>query len=314
MVKNLLLKINMNNVYICVDAGGTTSKAAIFDELGNIISRGKSLSGSPAVSFDKWYLHIDEAVEDALKNLSTEVNVLKIVMGVSGLSAKKETIFEKKYFTEKYHVPCIIVSDTLTALYSVIKENDEQGIIVISGTGIAIFGKNGAETAMTGGWGHIIRELGSAYSSVHDFCVNIINKYESQIEFNELEHKFLDKYNYTNVRQFNHLFYNNTKDEIAKLSLFFKEEAKNNNIHAKKFLYEQGVLLAQQTENLMNLLSLPNNVTIGLTGGFIEHDGEDIVRGFKEYLENKKIYLNYNNEHNEQLIGVYRLAKKGDIC
>lgn len=304
----------MNNVYICVDAGGTTSKAAIFDELGNVLSRGKSLSGSPAVSFDKWYIHIDEAIEDALNNLKTKNNILKVVMGVSGLSAKKSTLIEKNYFEKKYNAPCVIVSDTLTALYSVLKEDEEQGIIVISGTGIAIFGKNGPQTAMTGGWGHIIRELGSAYSSVHDFCVNIINKFESQIKFNELEKKFLDKYNYINVRQFNHLFYNNSKDEIAKLSLFFKEEAKNNNVLAKEFLYEQGVLLAKQTENLKNLLNLPNNVTIGLTGGFIEHDGEDIVRGFKEYLESKKIYLNYNNEHNEQLIGVYRLAKKGEIC
>jgi N-acetylglucosamine kinase-like BadF-type ATPase len=304
----------MNSVYVCVDAGGTTSKAAIFDEFGNILSRGKSLSGSPAVSIDKWYIHIDEAIEDALNNFKSSNNILKIVMGVSGLSAKKSTLFEKKYFEDKYNAPCVIVSDTLTALYSVLKEDEEQGIIVISGTGIAIFGKNGPQTAMTGGWGHIIRELGSAYSAVHDFCVNIINKYESQIEFNELEQKFLDKYNYTNVRQFNHLFYNNSKDEIAKLSLFFKEEAKNNNSLAKSFLYEQGVLLAKQTENLKNLLNLPNNITIGLTGGFIEHDGEDIIKGFKEYLESKNIYLNYNNEHNEQLIGVYRLAKKGEIC
>ena len=304
----------MNNVYICVDAGGTTSKAAIFDELGNIVSRGNSLSGSPAVSFDKWYLHIDEAIEEALKNICDKVNIIKIVMGVSGLSAKKDIIFEKNYFEEKYKVPCLIVSDTLTALYSVLNEFEEQGIIVISGTGIAIFGKNGPHTAMTGGWGHIIRELGSAYSSVHDFCVNIINKYESQTQFNDLEIKFLNKYNYKNVREFNHLFYNNSKDEIAKLSLFFKEEAKNGDILAKEFLYQQGVLLAKQTENLKNLLKLPNNVTIGLTGGFIEYDGEDIIKGFKDYLDSKDIYLNYNNEHNEQLIGVYRLAKKGEVC
>ena len=88
----------MNNVYICVDAGGTTSKAAIFDELGNVLSRGKSLSGSPAVSFDKWYIHIDEAIEDALNNLKTKNNILKVVMGVSGLSAKKSTLIEKNYF------------------------------------------------------------------------------------------------------------------------------------------------------------------------------------------------------------------------
>ena len=304
----------MINVYVCIDAGGTSSKAAIFDINGNILSRGKSSTGSPAVSFDRWYIHIDEAIGDALNNINEEIKIIKIVMGVSGLSAKVDTIFEKNYFEKKYNVPCLIVSDTLTALYSVLNNNEEQGIIVISGTGIAIFGKNGAETAMTGGWGHIIRELGSAYSSVHDFCVNIINKYESLTPFNELENKFLKTYNYKNVREFNHLFYNHTKDEIAKLSVFFKEEAKSGSSLAKEFLYEQGVLLAKQTESLINLLKLPNYTTIGLTGGFIEIDGEDIIKGFKEYLEQKEIYLNYNEEHKEQLIGVYRLAKKGEIC
>lgn len=300
--------------YICIDAGGTTSKAAIFDDNGNILSRGKSLSGSPAVSFDKWYIHIDEAIENALNNLECKIEIVNIVMGVSGLSAKESTSTEKEYFENKYKVPCLILSDTLTALYSVLNEHEERGIIVISGTGIAIFGKNGAQTAMTGGWGHIIRELGSAYSSVHDFCVNIINKYENQIEFNKLEQKFLEKYDISNIRQFNHLFYNNTKDEIAKLSVFFKEEAKNNDILAKEYLYEQGILLAKQTENLINLLKLPPNTTIGLTGGFIEIDGEDIIRGFKEYLDSKNIILNYNMEQKEQLIGVYRIAKKGEIC
>ncbi len=303
----------MKKVYVCVDAGGTSSKAAIFDTNGNILSRGKSLSGSPAVS-NEWYLHIDTSIEEALSNLDKDYELISVTMGVSGLSAKTDTLFEKEYFESKYGVPCLIKSDTLTALYSVLSENETSGIIVISGTGIAIFGQNGAQTMMIGGWGHIIRELGSAYSIVHDFCVGIIDKFENQIPYTNLEIKFLTRYNINNIREFNHIFYNNTKDELAKLSIFFKEEAKLNNIEAKHLLKEQGKLLAKQTENLINLLKLPNNTTIGLTGGFIEIDANDIVDGFTEYLESKNIYLNYNNEHNEQLIGVYRLAKRGELC
>lgn len=300
----------MKNVYICVDAGGTTSKAAIFDSEANILARGYGGSGSPAVSSDRWYLNIEDAIVDALAKTKENLNIVNITMGVSGLSAKLNSYTEQKYFENKYHVPCIIVSDTLTALYSILEPNENRGIIVISGTGIAIFGKNEAQTEMIGGWGHIIRELGSAYSIVHDFCVNIIDKYENQIPYNELEIAFLKHYNIDNVREFNHIFYRNTKDEIAKYSVFFKEKAKDNNVLAKELLYEQGVLLAKQTKNLINLLKLPNNTTIGLTGGFIENDGEDIVRGFKEYLLSENIILKYNESQNEQLLGVYRIANK----
>lgn len=303
----------MKKIYVCIDAGGTSCKAGIFDEEGNILSRGTSKSGSPAVS-DNWYLHIDDAIKDSLDKLDFSYQIINITMGVSGLSAKEDTIFEKSYFESKYHTKCNILSDTMTALYSVIKDKNESGIIVISGTGIAIFGKNKAQNLMIGGWGHIIRELGSSYSIVHDFCVNLIDKFENQIAYSNLELKFIQKYHLENIRKLNHLFYNHTKDEIAKLSIFFKEEAKNNNLEAKNLLKQQGVLLAKQTYNLIKHLNLPNHTIIGLTGGFIENDGEDIVQGFKEYLEANQIYLDYNTEHNEQLIGVYYLAKKGELC
>lgn len=56
--------MNKREVYICVDAGGTTSKAAIFSKDGTILARGFAESGSPAVTYDRWYVNIEKSVYD----------------------------------------------------------------------------------------------------------------------------------------------------------------------------------------------------------------------------------------------------------
>lgn len=242
-----------NEIYICIDAGGTSCKAAIFSNKGEILARGYGKSGSPAISINDWYLHIDQSIIEALNNFKNDnslndFQIKKISLGVSGISALSNTNMEQKYFETKYQVPCSIASDTLTALYSVIDSKDEDGIVVISGTGIGIFGKNNKETFLIGGWGHLLREHGSAYSIVHDFVVNMINKFEAMIEFDDLEKTFLKRFRIVDIRDFNHMFYQHSKDEIASYSVFFKEMAKKNNQHAISLLKQEGQSLAIQVE------------------------------------------------------------------
>lgn len=296
------------DIIICVDAGGTTSKVGIFTNDGNILMRETGKAGSPAVD-KNWYLNIDSAIQKALDKLDFEYNVLYIELGVSGISALTEHSNIDEYFMQKYNARCSITSDTLTALYSVINENDDEGIVVISGTGVAVFGKKANNTHLIGGWGHLIRERGSAYAIVHDFVVSIIDKVEASIPLDELDKDFLNYCKIEDIREFNHLFYQHSKDEIATYSVFFKEEADKNNERAIKLLKEQGVLLGIQVKHLMQTLNIKNGAKIGLKGGFIEYDGKYITEGIFEYFKNNNIELTYVNNHEEQLMGVYRLAK-----
>ena len=55
---------------------------------------------------------------------------------------------------------------------------------------------------LIGGWGHLLREKGSAYAIVHDFCVKMIEKYEAGIRLNKLEYAFLNNYKMSNIREF----------------------------------------------------------------------------------------------------------------
>ena len=304
--------MNKREVYICVDAGGTTSKAAIFSKDGTILARGFAESGSPAVTYDRWYVNIEKSMIDAINHYQTPMKIIKMVFGVSGISALSSITDVKNYFEQKYLSTCIITSDTMTALYSVLENSKDAGMVVIAGTGVAIFGKNHSETMLIGGGGHLLREKGSAYAIVHDFCVKMIEKYEAGIRLNKLEYAFLNNYKMSNIREFNHLFYQNSKDEIAKLSIFFKQQAKLGNKQAMKLLKNQGFELAKQTINLMKKLNLKNNTIIGLTGGFIDNDGEYIIEGFKEYMDKVKIDLKYKINDGEQLFGVYKFATNNE--
>ena len=304
--------MNKREVYICVDAGGTTSKAAIFSKDGTILARGFAESGSPAVTYDRWYVNIEKSMIDAINHYQTPMKIIKMVFGVSGISALSSITDVKNYFEQKYLSTCIITSDTMTALYSVLENSKDAGMVVIAGTGVAIFGKNHSETMLIGGWGHLLREKGSAYAIVHDFCVKMIEKYEAGIRLNKLEYAFLNNYKMSNIREFNHLFYQNSKDEIAKLSIFFKQQAKLGNKQAMNLLKNQGFELAKQTINLMKKLNLKNNTIIGLTGGFIDNDGEYIIEGFKEYMDKVKIDLKYKINDGEQLFGVYKFATNNE--
>ena len=72
--------MNKKEVYICVDAGGTTSKAAIFSKDGIILARGFSESGSPAVNYDRWYLNIEKSIIDAINHYPNPIKIIKMVL------------------------------------------------------------------------------------------------------------------------------------------------------------------------------------------------------------------------------------------
>ncbi len=300
----------MEKRIICVDAGGTSSKAALFDLENHILVKGYGKSGSPAVSSD-WYLHIDDAISNVLLLVDTSnIEITFIQIGVSGISALSSFQFAIDYFQNKYHTKVDITSDTQTALYSVLDEHEKEGIVVISGTGVGIFGKNEAnKTMLIGGWGHIIREYGSAYSIVHRFCVCMIDHYEATMEVSPLEKSFLAFCKLENIRDLNHLFYQKSKDEIASYSVFFKEKAKENNQEAIQLLIQQGRFLGEQVKHVMMFLNLKNKTKIGLRGGFLENDGEFVIRGIKEYLFENEIELNFEKTMRDQIYGVYHLAK-----
>lgn len=277
----------MTKYMIGIDAGGTKTKAVAYDAKGTILCTFEAGSGSPAVvkEEDVW-LHVEEAISAVLNKLKEQsFQLVYIQMGMSAFSILKDVKSTEQYFKTKYQTEVSIESDTLIAMHSILKNQYHQGVVVLSGTGVAIYGMKENETCLIGGWGHIIREWGSAYATVHELCLQIIDKWEESKPLNALEEKFLNALKERNIEDVKHLFYYHTKDEVASFVRIIKEEANKKDKNAKLLLKHAGMLLGKQVIRAIKKLNLCYPFVIGFRGGFIQYQNEDICNGFFEVMK-----------------------------
>lgn len=296
---------------LVVDAGGTKSKAKAYTLDGREVASAESGPGSPAVvSEEMVWQHIDEALQQTISQLDKDQDELVYIqMGVSAFSIIKNLSKIEELFSTKYHAPCDIKSDTMIALYAILKDRYHQGVVSLAGTGVAIFAMNNQETCLIGGWGHIIRERGSAYATVHNLALHIIDKMECSVPLNTFESDWLEYLKTKGISDLKQLFYFYSKDEIANHVRYIKKMATMGDPNAQLLLQEEGASLARQVIRAINKLSLDKHGVIGLKGGFVQHDGKYVIEGFMKELQTNHIEMLVIINDEEPIIGAYYLAK-----
>lgn len=263
-------------VIISVDAGGTSTRYAVIDDEKNLLKSYEGLPGSPAINAnaenDIFYMlcHIYEDIKDSYE-------ICGIVFGMSGFALVHVNEFTKR-LVEKFHTNIFMHHDAYLALYSIMQDKYKSGVVVISGTGSAVFGLNGDKEFMASGWGQLLTERGSAYACVKDFVCKMIHDREEKGTFTNLQQKLLDHLHYEKLEDFKPLFYLHKKDEIAKYSLFFKEEALNGDKEAIDWLYYNGTLLGLDTISAAKRVGIEKDVVIGFRGGFVLNSSE-VIKG-----------------------------------
>jgi N-acetylglucosamine kinase-like BadF-type ATPase len=145
-----------------IDAGGSKTVCLLADERGLILSEGRGpganlhLAGELAV---EKVLH--QVMEAALDGRS--VTPAAICLGIAGVDRQDEANTITAIMRRIGHRSRIlVVNDALIAL--VAGAGDAAGIVIISGTGSIVYGRNArGEAARAGGWGHMIGDEGSGY-------------------------------------------------------------------------------------------------------------------------------------------------------
>ena len=169
----------MTKYIIGIDGGGTKTKAIAYDKDASEIASFISGPGSAAVvSEDEVWINVIESIDGLLQLIDNNNMLVYIQVGLSAYSILEQIEIRKEELTKKYNCLVDIASDTLIACHSIIKDKYEQGVVALAGTGVAVFGMSYTDTCLIGGWGHIIRELGSAYATVHHMALNIIDTLE----------------------------------------------------------------------------------------------------------------------------------------
>ena len=301
----------MKKYIISVDGGGTKTKAIAYDEKGNDICSFLSGPGSAAVvSENKVWENVYESIDGLLSMIdSNQYQLVYIQIGLSAYSILIDVELNKKQLEEKYKVLVEVASDTYVACYSILKDKYSNGVVALAGTGVAVFGMNNGETCLIGGWGHIIRELGSAYAAVHHFALNIIDTAENGYELSTFQNNFIKYLHEKNINDLKHLFYFHSKTTIASLVTYIKEYAEKGCEEAKKILYQEGIYLAEQTLKAIRKLDLTNDFIVGLRGGFVQKNSVDVVRGFIDTIRNNGILSDIISDNDDPAIGGYYIAK-----
>lgn len=302
----------MEKVIIAVDAGGSKTKVCIIDALKNILFTTIEGSGSPAVVGDQALENIRLGVDKAYQFAHLQYEIVCISMGLSGLGVITNLEEIRLDYEATYHIPTYIDNDASIALYSIVTDLYNQGILVLSGTGSAVFGLHNNETQLIGGFGHMLTEVGSAFTTVRDLMCQSIHQYETNQTLSPLTLQFFQVIGASSIYDLRSFVYHRTKREIAAFADVVSKAALKNDQEAIQLLKKAGRDLAVDVKKAVQNLKLDEEAVIGFRGGFIMNSRitqEELLLALKE----DNISLKFVEGDFDPIFGAYYKVKRMNL-
>lgn len=153
------------NFYLGLDAGGTKTEAALFDQEGRLVAETRGGPANPIrSSFAHAFTALDDVAARALAAVGAEPDdVVGVSAGFAGAGRPRVAARVSAFLTTRFRQARIeTLTDLDIALESIAA--DGPAVVVVSGTGSAAFGRDAAgATARAGGWGPWFSDEGSAF-------------------------------------------------------------------------------------------------------------------------------------------------------
>ncbi len=181
----------------------------------------------------------------------------------------------------------IVISDAEATLFAAFREND--GAVLICGTGSIIYSKFGNKIYRVGGWGRIIGDNGSGFEIGKTVLQNLTTEYDlyngiaKSNYLIEVERKFK-----INSKNFIEKIYQRNFN-IAKVAKLVINLADKGNRNCKDLLRWEADKLIQQLKIFVKSKNIPKKMNLMLSGGLLENDNyysklikEQIKKKFKD--------------------------------
>lgn len=199
---------------IGIDAGGTKTLGVLYDKNGNEVEIAQKGMGNVLVNYDKAYANIVSCIEALCQIAQQKVDL--ITVGGAGVSAVIDALTEQ--LTARFSTRVIVKTDVQMSHIATFKNND--GMLLISGTGSVLLSNHNGEFTQYGGWGHLLGDEGSAYW----LAKQILLAYKDYLENKPIPAGFeayvpLLKEQLPTRQDVIHLVYRCSKDEVANLVL-----------------------------------------------------------------------------------------------
>jgi N-acetylglucosamine kinase-like BadF-type ATPase len=146
------------------DGGGTKTDCVLMDETGAILARSRSGPSNPIrVGVDAALAALIEAAEKALIDSNRSASEIATIHGaVAGVGAARATPEFIRKLQLKFPNAIVVINTDLEV--SLAATGEKPSIVVLAGTGSAVFGRDASgNTARGGGFGPVLGDPGSAY-------------------------------------------------------------------------------------------------------------------------------------------------------
>ena len=282
-----------------VDAGGTKTSAALYDEEGRTLFEARTGHGNMTVNPDAAILNIVTAAAECVGACPGPDN-LHIIVGAAGISAEGNAQALAAAFKARLpNSPVRIEGDAILALYALTKGRD--GILVISGTGTIAHGKYNGVQHRIGGWGHILGDEGSGYQIARLAFTNVTREYDSGTGYGLMSRMLMEKFN-GDINVMIKYVYAASKSEIAGFLPMVDQAAAGGDETAAALLNDAGLYLAGLAEILWRRLGYTGRATVVYKGGVIEKSAP-VRRAFVNALPPEKFLVSPESAPSE--LGAY---------
>lgn len=159
---------------IGLDGGGTKTEIAMVNTLGETLYMGRLGPLNP-VSYPT---SASDIAAELARFLDDEC--VGISAACAGVGDEKMANSVREALGTVFTGPIFLRTDGQNSLYTALE--DRAGVALISGTGSICYGQNGANTARSGGRGHVFDDAGSAYAMGRDILALVAHSLDGRAE------------------------------------------------------------------------------------------------------------------------------------
>ena len=279
--------------YIVADGGGTKTKYTLIDEHKNELF---SLIG-PGTN----PVHIGE--REAIKSLTEHIEKLLSQSNSEEKEVVAAALFVPVLWRQisrietHFSFPCLIRSDTEAAVWAALGEDD--GLVMLSGTGSFVKGRCKGSELLVGGWGSAFGDEGSGYALGIATLKHASHSFDACEFEDELANMIKAFYKIQSLEELKALQKNPDMlkaGNIAALCPLLEQAAQNKCKAALEIISSQAKALANQAYLCATRLGfdIDSHLKVALTGGVVTNNAEircHYISALRERFPNATIFL-----------------------
>jgi N-acetylmuramic acid 6-phosphate etherase len=244
--------------FLGIEGGGTRTVVLLADERGRILQRLESGPLNLKLLSDNEVL---KRLRDLKRHLAFRPSSLALCLAGCRTTADRS---RARALAERVwpRLPAYVGSDIDSGFAAAFGPNG-CGVVIVSGTGSCVYGRNGTRTARAGGWGHVLGDHGSGYWIAVTGLRAAIREYDRHGRVDQRLRRALRRLCLNSPDQLVDWIQNAGKDAVAALAVDVLDEDAGLMLQAASFLAQDCHAVARQLG-----LDKPQ---VALSGGVLRH-------------------------------------------